>query len=531
MLRAAGSGAGHGLLMTQKQAVVSIASSRDEAMGAAACALDAPCTTAQVQAVVWRALDQDRSERSLRQRVGCDDWVVLKPNIVTSPTHRCSYWHNGQAHPGQVTDVRVIQALIAYLLARCRPRRVTIAEGGAEWQRGTGEDGADGWTVAWPEFGGLSYAGLVEQFGRSHPGVVDIVDLNEDEIRFLPVPDPGGSGLGALQRVGQELRPPERYGRWAYVPGTGTPRTGYHVPATVLDCDRLISVPALKTHTCATTLALKNYVGILPTHPSGVVRKGDVHQGDVQKGFIDLVCYHPPDYSVLEGFWSTEGDGPQWGENLRHNVVVASADPVAADAIASELMGFNPEDIDYLHYAAAKRLGTFARERIELVGTPLPVVRRKFATAAGRKGIRFTARGNRSWLVATAARGPWQRLDSEERYIDLARFFAPASPAMAWAAVEVRAAQDVAAILWASADGAFQVALDGQVVAARAEAGEHVLGETKVPVRLAAGRHRLEVRVRRGPAGMGFTAILCDEDGYGHPGVGYEAEAGGAAPA
>jgi cytoskeletal protein CcmA (bactofilin family) len=33
------------------------------------------------------------------------------------------------AHPGQVTDLRVIDSLIGYLVARCRPRRISIAEG------------------------------------------------------------------------------------------------------------------------------------------------------------------------------------------------------------------------------------------------------------------------------------------------------------------------------------------------------------------------------------------------------------------
>ena len=510
--------------MEEEPSVVTIASSRDAAMGDGAAALDAPVGAEQVQAVVWRALDLDTSERALVRSVEADDWVVIKPNIVTSPTHACSYWHDGVAHPGQVTDLRVIQALIRYLLERCRPRRITIAEGGAEWQRGTGANGEDGWTVAWPDFDDLSYAGMVAEFDRTRPGCVDIVDLNEDEIRFLPVPDPHASGIGALQRVGQEARPAERYGRWAYVPGTGTLRSGYHIPATVLDCDRLISVAAMKTHTCATTLALKNYVGILPTHPSGVVRKHDVHQGDFRKGFIDLVCYHPPEYSVLEGFWSTEGNGPQWGDNLHHNVVVAGADAVAVDAVGSEVMGFNAEDIEYLHYAVAKGLGILDPRRIDVKGAALSSVRRKFATAAGRKGIGFTARGIRTWTVGTGPAGPWERLESDERYIDLLAWTRrkAARSTDVWARAGIVAEEDVQGFLWASADGALRVALDGQVVVARDDAAEHALGEFKVPVALSRGSHDLQVHVKPGEEGMGFTAMLCDEDGYGLRHISYQ---------
>lgn len=507
--------------MKNTHPLVSIAATDDPEMGDAAAPLDAEVDAGQVNAVVRRALDLDVSDRSLRRVVRPGEWVVIKPNIVTSPTHPCSYWHDGVAHPGQVTDLRVIRSVIAYLLEHCRPRRITIGEGGAEWRRGTGKDGADGWTVEWPEFGGLSYTGIVDEFARSHPGVVDIVDLNEDDIRFLPVPDPFGSGIGALQRVGQQMRPPEQYGRGAYVPGTGTLREGFHIPVTVLECDRLISVPPLKTHSCATTLALKNYIGILPSHPSGVVRKSDVHKGDFQKGFIDLVAYHPADYSVLEGFWSTEGNGPQWGDNLRHNVVVAGSDPVAVDAVGSELMGFNAEDIDYLHYAAAKGFGTFDLKGVRLAGTPLRRATREFRTAAGRKGVPFTARGNRRWLTRPAGSSEWRLIESEERYIDLAHHFDGGLPDQVEAAVAVETDESRSAILWASADGTITVELTGQVVAQRERPGRHVLGEFKVEVPLRAGRNELRVKVGGDNSRMGFTAILCDGRGYGLRGIRY----------
>ena len=308
------------------------------------------------------------------------------------------------------------------------------------------------------------------------------------------------------------------------MPDTGELREGYHIPATVLDCDKLISVPPLKTHSCATTLALKNYVGILPTHPSGVVRKGDVHQGDFQKGFVDLFSYHPADYSLLEGFWGTEGNGPQWGENVRHNVAIAGADPVAVDAVGSDVMGFNPDDIDYLHYAAQKGFGTLDLEEIEVVGAPVEQVWRKFKTASGRKGVPFTARGNRRWLVREGEEEEWTVYESEERYIDLARFFGERPAESAQAAVEVHAKRGLSGWLWASADGKMRVELNGRVVAEKTAESGHKLGEFKVEVELEEGDNRLVVEVERGAAGMGFTAILCDAEGYGLRGVEHRAE-------
>ena len=516
---------------------MAIASSADAQLGSLKATLDADLGYDQVEAVVCRALDLDTSSRSLRRLIAASDWVVIKPNIVTSRSHKCSYWYQGIAHPGQVTDLRVIKSLIAYLLEHCHPRRITIAEGGAEWQS-LGTPGADpnqaedGWTVEWPEFDDLSYVSLVAAFEASHPGRVDIVDLNLDDITFAPVPDPCDSGIGPVQRRGQEMRSPERFGRNAYMPDTGVLREGYHIPRTITECDKIISVPPMKTHSCGTTLALKNYVGILPNHPSKVVRKHDVHDGDEQKAFIDLVSYHPPDYSVAKGFWSTEGNGPQWGDNLRHNVVVAGADPVAADAVTSAVMGFDPLDLDYLYYAARKGFGTFDLAHITIAGNPIDAVGRRYKSAAGRKGIAFAARGTWSWRVRDGDEGEWQICHSPERYIDLTRHFGAPSLERACAEVQVLSQEAQSGQLWASADGRLRLELNEQVIVDQQRDTEHRFAEHQIPVQLRRGSNLLRVLVQRSPDGsadpgsapLGFTALLCEENGHRLPGIEYRVD-------
>ena len=501
--------------MKRNKSTVAIASSSDPELGELQADLDSLLSYAQVDAVVRKGLELDESPRALKRIIQPTDWVVIKPNIVTSPSHKCSYWHKGIPHPGQVTDLRVIKSLIGYLIEHCRPQRISIAEGGAEWHKATEPGQEDGWTVTWPDFDGLSFVGIVDEFNAAHPDLVDIVDLNCDDFRFEPVPDPNGSGIGAMQRVDQEMRPPELFGRSAYIPDTGTLREGYHIPVTILDCDKVISVPAMKTHSVGTTLAMKNYIGIHPTHPSGAVRKGNIHKGETQAGFIDLFSYHPADYSLLEGFWSTEGNGPQWGDNIRHNVVVASADPVAADAVGSEMMGFNRLDLDYLYMAAQKGFGTFDPQEIEIVGKPLDQVSRRFKPAAGRKGVAFAARGNRTWRVKRGEEEEEQIFESEERYIDLMRFFGKQEVMSARAAVEVHAKQAQKGWLWAAADGKMTVELNGRIVVEKRSESGHKFAEFKVGIELAEGANHLEVRLERSRKRMGFTALLCDEDGYG----------------
>ena len=509
---------------------VAIASSNDGELGNLRAQLDAPLNYEQVDAVVRRALDLDSSQRALKHTILETDWVVIKPNIVTSRSNRgCSYWRDGIPHPGQVTDLRVIKSLIGYLIEKCRPKRITIAEGGAEWrknaeQRTAPDQSEDGWTVHWPEFDNLSYVNIVEAYNETYSGMVDIVDLNYDDIRFEPVPDPNNSGISVLQRVGAVHRSAKQFGRESYVPGTGTPREGYYIPETILTCDKLISVPAMKTHICGTTLTMKNYIGILPTHPSGLVRKGNIHKGDLQKGFIDLFSYHPADYSVIEGFWSTEGNGPQWGDNIRHNVVVASADPVAADAVTSNVMGFNSLDLDYLYYAAQKGFGTFNLSEIDIAGNPIEAVKRKFKRAAGRKGVGFATRGNRTWLVKSDADTEPQVFESEERYIDLARHFGAPDIHSATAGVDVYSAYAQKGKLWASADGKMQIELNGTQVLKKETDKGHQFAEYKIDIELKKGTNRLSVYLERSQMGFGFTAVLCNELGDGLIDISYKVD-------
>ena len=310
-------------------------------------------------------------------------------------------------------------------------------------------------------------------------------------------------------------RPPEKFGRESYVPETGEFREGYHIPETILNCDKLISVPAMKTHMCGTTLVMKNYIGILPTHPSGVVRKGDIHRGDTQKGFIDLFSYRPADYSVIEGFWSTEGNGPQWGDDITHNVVVASSDPVAADAVGSAVMGFNPLDLDYLYYAAQKGFGTFNMDEINIAGNTIENVRRKFKRAAGRKGIGFSARGNRTWLVKGEADAEPQIYESVERYIDLARHFDEREVNSATAWVDVTSAYAQKGMIWASADGKMQVELNGAQILSKVTEDGHKFAEYQVEIELKEGLNRLSVHLEKSQSGFGFTAVLCNDLGDG----------------
>ena len=53
---------------------------------------------------------------------------------------------------------------------------------------------------------------------------------------------------------------------------------------------------------------------------------------------------------------------------MEKNVLIASSDPVAMDAVAARLMGFDPAQIGYLAECAERGLGVIDESAIEMVG-------------------------------------------------------------------------------------------------------------------------------------------------------------------
>ena len=147
-------------------------------------------------------------------------------------------------------------------------------------------------------------------------------------------------------------------------------------PRTLLEADAIVSLPVMKCHHLSTiTASLKNQWGCLPTfrhnfHPV-------LHQV-----IVDINRALKPCFTVIDGTVVQEGKGPRTGTIRIADLVLASADLVAADAAAARYMGFDPWQIGYLTRAEERGLGVidgelvgddvgseqFARPRANLVG-------------------------------------------------------------------------------------------------------------------------------------------------------------------
>ncbi len=71
--------------------------------------------------------------------------------------------------------------------------------------------------------------------------------------------------------------------------------------------------------------------------------------------------------------------GPVHGKPVKMDTIIASVDPVAADAIASRIMGFDPEMIDHIRWSHMSGVGDM--NNIEVVGDGVEAVKRVFERA------------------------------------------------------------------------------------------------------------------------------------------------------
>lgn len=71
-----------------------------------------------------------------------------------------------------------------------------------------------------------------------------------------------------------------------------------------------------------------------------------------------------PSMALIDGLYGMEGKGPVKGSPVFHGFSVASEDLVLVDALTTFIMGFDVNEISYLHYAQLEGLGQTRWERV-----------------------------------------------------------------------------------------------------------------------------------------------------------------------
>ena len=165
------------------------------------------------------------------------------------------------------------------------------------------------------------------------------------------------------------------------------------------DLDCFISMPKAKLHKGAgVTHGMKNLVGTLPV-PSGMYNSGGSNRAGIHnhrtqydgnpdsnlcRVIMDLNNATPINLVVNDAVKTVLGSEGPWNRNewalkpRNFNKLIAGKDPVAADAIATQIIGYDPmaadktspfpTGINYLKLASDLGMGNYDLEMIEVVG-------------------------------------------------------------------------------------------------------------------------------------------------------------------
>ena len=214
--------------------------------------------------------------------------IIIKPNLTNS------------SPPPVTTSVAAAEAVYQY----CKPHtkaEIAIGEGCGEGKT------AD-------VFAALGYADLAEKHG------IRLLDFNQAETVLL-------ENRNALQLKQFHML---RIVRQAF----------------------LISLPVLKDHSFTrTTIAMKNMFGIAPGRfYAGGWNKSKLHSPSTDKSVVDVCLYKKPDLCVVDAVVALKGSHLS-GRRENIGVILAGFDPVAVDAVGSELLGHDPKRLEYLRLA------------------------------------------------------------------------------------------------------------------------------------------------------------------------------------
>lgn len=138
--------------------------------------------------------------------------------------------------------------------------------------------------------------------------------------------------------------------------------------------DYLISVVPPKTHNIfPVSLSIPNLIGFVKPEQRVLMfgasaqemKRINFFQSEkyfqllhlANRNFVALLKQIPPSLVLIDGLYGMEGKGPIKGSPVFHGFAIASEDAVAADALATHVMGFNPDDVPYLDLAFHEGLG------------------------------------------------------------------------------------------------------------------------------------------------------------------------------
>lgn len=431
---------------------------------------------------------------------GCS-LVVIKPNIVELES----------SGTGIITDAKVVRA-IAKLVFEVNPTaHIIIGEASGGWCLSDtfrclpGTAIGDGFTVA-------GYRDmLLDSFFLDKK--IDILDLNLDYAEEVIVDTPYYA------------------------------QPSYFIPKTLLDADCIINAPVMKIHFVGITASLKNNIGILPgliygwpkaagyPYPSNTGLK---HSRDIKdEEIVDIasIVNKKIKLTVVDAIMCREMTKGSSGLPKRRNMVVAGKDMVALDAVCSQLMGLNPDDIEHVTLAGIKGLGISNIDSIQIFGDSVSSARTEFIKDSAGNGI--FGQSNRVWIFSSPffntdidydnlggevsfwpnpEQGIWGRpLYFFDDYINCS-VVTPDSNLTIYAHTYFYSPRPGSAELWIGSDEDIKAILNGTEVYRYNGTRTHNLPNEIISVSILQGRNRLLVKLVQRQGTFDFCLNICEPD-------------------
>ncbi len=181
----------------------------------------------------------------------------------------------------------------------------------------------------------------------------------------------------------------------------------------------IIHLPTVKCHIYTTTTgAMKNaFGGLLNT-------KRHYTHSWIHATLVDLLAIqkeiHSGLFAIMDGTTAGDGPGPRTMRPVIKDVMLASDDQVAIDAVAASMMGFDPMTLEYIRLADEQGLGNGRRENIEVVGD-VELANQRWGFSVGDNGASMV--GDGMWF------GPLKRFQKLFFHTPLVNLFVMGSEA------------------------------------------------------------------------------------------------------
>jgi len=173
------------------------------------------------------------------------------------------------------------------------------------------------------------------------------------------------------------------------------PQQAVMVNPRVLEYETLIVVSQLKLHATATvTMALKNIAMSYPAadyygHPRSKQKHEHGFMDDMHSFIASMAKRFPIDLAITVGHPAMIATGPLGGHAVETGIVIASTDPLAADVVGAQFLGFTPQAVRHLWEAQRLGLGEADPEQMQFSALRMKEAIERFTEAAYGERLTF----------------------------------------------------------------------------------------------------------------------------------------------